>query len=143
MKIWFDTSVLVAALLREHPAHSSAFPRLKAIYQGYAQGVTNGRTLAELFETLTSLPVEPRIGPRDAQRLIRAIILNRFEIVPESADVLSQAMRMAARRGLEGSAIRDALCLIGAHKAECEKLLTFNLQNFRSLAPEDPLVACP
>ena len=143
MKIWFDTSVLVAALLREHPAHSAAFPRLKAIYQGYAQGVTNGRTLAELFETLTSLPVEPKIGPRDAQRLIRAIILNCFEIVPESPDVLSRAMRMTASRGLEGTAIRDALCLIGAHKAECEKLLTFNLQNFRSLAPGDPMVACP
>jgi predicted nucleic acid-binding protein len=143
VKIWFDTSVLVAALLREHPAHSAAFPRLKAIYQGYAQGVTNGRTLAELFETLTSLPVEPKIGPRDAQRLIRAIILNCFEIAPESPEVLSRAMRMTASRGLDGTAIRDALCLIGAHKAECEKLLTFNLQNFRSLAPEDPMVACP
>jgi hypothetical protein len=52
-------------------------------------------------------------------------------------------MRMTASRGLDGTAIRDALGLIGAHKAECEKLLTFNLRNFRSLAPEDPLVACP
>ena len=75
--------------------------------------------------------------------MIRAIILNRFEIMPESPEVLSRAMRLAASRGLDGSAIRDALCLIGAHKAECEKLLTFNLQNFRSLAPEDPMVACP
>ncbi|WP_075091028.1 PIN domain-containing protein [Haloferula sp. BvORR071] len=143
MKIWFDTSVLVAALLKEHPAHAAAFPRVKAIYQGYAQGFTNGRTLAELFETLTSLPLDPKISPRDAQRLIRAIILNCFEIVPESPEVISRAMRMAAQRGMDGTAIRDALCIVAAHKAECEKLLTFNLENFRSLAPEDPMVACP
>jgi hypothetical protein len=46
-------------------------------------------------------------------------------------------------RNLVSGAIYDALHLIGARRAACEKLYTFNLRHFRSLAPGDSMVVSP
>lgn len=54
-KTCFDTSVLVAALLREHPHHAQAFPRLLAVQGGKLHGVLTTHGLAELFATLAAL----------------------------------------------------------------------------------------
>jgi predicted nucleic acid-binding protein len=38
MKVCFDTSTLVAALLQRHPQHAIAFSRLQAVKAGAMQG---------------------------------------------------------------------------------------------------------
>ena len=56
MKVCFDTSMLVAALLRQHPHHAVAFRCLQSVKEGKVQGCLTTHGLAELFATLTALP---------------------------------------------------------------------------------------
>jgi predicted nucleic acid-binding protein len=143
MKTCFDTSALVAALLQQHPHHAIAFPRLQAVKEGAMQGHLTTHGLAELYATLTALPLKPRLLPADVQRIIRQSILEHFVLIPLNAGHYRDAIQLAAARSLASGAIYDALHLIGALSAGCATLYTLNLRHFRSLAPGDSIIASP
>jgi len=143
MKVCFDTSTLVAALLQQHPHHGIAFPRLQAVNAGSVQGHLTTHGLAELFATLTALPLKPRLLPADVERVIRQSILACFTLIPLSADDYCEAMQLTVKQNLASGAIYDALHLIGARGARCSTLYTLNLRHFRSLAPGDSIIAFP
>ncbi|MFM8419168.1 MAG: type II toxin-antitoxin system VapC family toxin [Verrucomicrobiota bacterium] len=142
-KACFDTSALVAALLQQHPCHARAFPRLLEVQQGTLHGVMTTHGLAELFATLTALPLKPRLPPVDVQRMLQQSVLARFEVVPLTAKHSSEALALTVHRGLGSGAIYDALHLVGARAAQCDELLTFNGRHFEALAPGDPLIVQP
>lgn len=77
MKILFDTSVLVAAVIEPHPMHTRALPWLKRARAGEFDFFVASHTLAELYAVLTTLPVSPRISPGTAWRLIHENIGTR------------------------------------------------------------------
>lgn len=68
MKVLFDTSVLVAAMLAEHPRHPESLPWLQRVQVKEIAGFVSTHTLAELYAVLTRLPRTPRINPGLAQR---------------------------------------------------------------------------
>jgi predicted nucleic acid-binding protein len=70
MRVFFDTSVLVAALFEGHAFHRQAFPWLKRAREREFSFLVATHTLAELYSALTSLPVKPKITPGAAQELI-------------------------------------------------------------------------
>lgn len=143
MKACFDTSTLVAALLQQHPHHSIAFPLLRAVHDGKVHGHMTTHGLAELYATLTALPLKPRLLPADVQRLIRQSILKHFTLIPLGLREYEDAMDLTVANNLASGAVYDALHLTGACTAGCAKLHTLNLRHFRSLAPGDPLVSPP
>ena len=143
MKVCFDTSTLVAALLQQHPHHAVAFPRLQAVKAGSLQGHLTTHGLAELFATLSALPLKPRLLPADVERIIRQSILACFTLIPLNADDYRHAMELTVKQNLASGAIYDALHLIGARSADCTTLYTLNLRHFGSLAPGDSIIASP
>ena len=143
MKVCFDTSTLVAALLQQHPHHAIAFPRLKEVIEGAVQGHLTTHCLAELFATLTALPLKPRLLPAEAQRIIGQSILGHFVLIPLSADHYHDAMKLTVTGNLASGAIYDALHLVGAIGVGCTTLYTLNLRHFRALAPGDSIIASP
>jgi predicted nucleic acid-binding protein len=143
MKICFDTSTLVAALLQQHPHHAIAFPRLQAVKAGTVHGHLTTHGLAELFATLTALPLKPRLLPADVERIIHQSVLASFTVIPLGADHYRDAMQLTVKQNLSSGAIYDALHLVGARSAACTTLYTLNLRHFRSLAPGDPIIASP
>jgi len=143
MKACFDTSTLVAALLQQHPHHAVAFPRLRAVHEGTVQGYIAIHGLAELFATLTALPLKPRLHPADVQRLIRESVLDRFTLIPLGPQEYQEAMALTVAKNLASGAIYDALHLAGARAAGCAALFTLNLRHFHALAPGDPLIVLP
>jgi predicted nucleic acid-binding protein len=143
VKVCFDTSALVAALLQQHPHHSIAFPRLQAVKAGTEQGHLTTHGLAELFATLTALPLKPRLHSPDVAHLIQQSILPYFTLIPLSTDHYRDAIQLTVKQNLASGAIYDALHLIGARSAGCSILYTLNLRHFRSLAPGDSLIASP
>ena len=143
MKVCFDTSTLVAALLQQHPHHAIAFPRLKEVREGAVQGYMTTHCLAELYATLTALPLKPRLLPVEAQRIIGQSILGHFVLIPLSADHYQEAMNLTVTRNLPSGAIYDALHLVGALSVGCITLYTLNLRHFRTLAPGDSIIASP
>lgn len=143
MKACFDTSTLVAALLQQHPHHALAFPRLQAVHEGRIQGHLTTHGLAELFATLTALPLKPRLLPADVRTIIEKSVLNHFTLIPLGSREYQDAMHLTVTRNLASGAIYDALHLAGARSAGCESLYTLNLRHFQALAPGDPLITPP
>ena len=81
MKVLFDTSVLVPALIVNHPKHSVCFSRLKAAESKQIQGFISTHSLAETYSVITRLPIQPRITPEQAQSII-VDVLQYFEVIP-------------------------------------------------------------
>jgi predicted nucleic acid-binding protein len=71
MRVFFDTSVLVAPLVEAHPLHVRALPWLDRAQGGEFDGAVSSHTLAELYAvTLVTLQkmsvpdsIPPELGP--------------------------------------------------------------------------------
>ncbi len=132
-RVLFDTSALVAGIIRPHPAHARALPWLKKAKSGEISMIVSSHTLAELYAVLTTLPVSPRITPDTAWSLIQENILNNAEISALSASDYKAVIRKLKEGGFSGGIVYDALICSSAAKAHAETLLTLNATDFKRL----------
>ncbi len=135
MKVFFDTSVLVAASEQSHPHYGQAWPALRRVTARKDQGFMSGHSIAELYAALTRLPVQPRIHPTEAARIITDNVLPHFEMVPIAKKDYTEALRLVGDGGWTGAKIYDALLIGCAAKCGADRIYTFNLGDFRQLAP--------
>ena len=136
MRVFFDTSVLVAALVDSHPSHRAAFARLRQVWSQSDTGLVAVHSLAELHATLTAFPQKPRISAADASLLIQRSVLDKFEVVPLSVDDYAAVIEQLATSSLISGVIYDALILRAALKANADHVLTLNEKDFRRVYPE-------
>ncbi|MBI4309756.1 MAG: PIN domain-containing protein [Candidatus Omnitrophica bacterium] len=136
MKVLFDTSALVAAMVEPHPFHARALPWLIKVKKGQAQGIIASHTVAELYAVLTTLPVVPRILPAMAWKLIHENVEEGVQIVPLSAGDYLAVLRRMNELHLTGGAVYDALIARVAEKAAVQHLVTFNPDDFKRVWPE-------
>jgi predicted nucleic acid-binding protein len=143
VRVAFDTSVLVAALVASHLHHARALPWLHAVAGGTLDGVVDAHTLGELWSVLTRLPLSPPIDGRSA----RASVLHvreQFEVLTLAPQVYLDAMDRCASKGLRSGAVFDAIHLAAAEAAGVGALVTFNLVDFSRLAmPASPRILAP
>ena len=92
-------------------------------------------SIAEVFAALTRLPVQPRIHPVDAARIVNENILPHFEVVSLSKKDYLEAMNTTVSGGWMGAKIYDSLLLRCAARCAAERIYTFNLGDFKQLAP--------
>lgn len=135
MRIFFDTSVLVAGSVGSHVHHLQAHQGLRRIIEGRDTGLISAHSIAEVFSALTRIPVVPRIHPAEASRIIAENLLPHFEIVPLHKNDYLTAMRVTVESGWSGGKIYDALLLCCAARANADRIYTFNLHDFEMLAP--------
>jgi len=139
MKVFFDTSVLVAALVKLHPTHSQAVNWLKRAKSHDLDMIISSHTLAELYAVLTTLPVSPKITPEMAWRLISENIEGVAAIISLSASDYIAAIKHLRDSGLSGGIIYDALAFKAAIKSNADKLITFNVADFERLWPAEKI----
>jgi predicted nucleic acid-binding protein len=137
MKVFFDTSVLVAASVASHPHHTQALAALRRVVKGEDTGAIGVHSLAETYAALTRVPVQPRIHPAEAGRIVRENILKHFELIPAGPDEYLQALTAVQDAGWPGAKIYDALLLACAARSAAERIYTFNLGDFKGLAPSE------
>ncbi len=135
MNVLFDTSVIVAASLPQHPSHTPCFIQLQAAKVAQIKGYLSTHSLAELYSVLTRMPSQPRIRARDAKRLIESQLQYLETVVLEQADYQAAIAQMTALN-LPGGGIFDALIAQAALKSSAERLLTLNPKNFTRLGTE-------
>lgn len=135
MRIFFDTSVLVAALFEGHTRHAQAFPWLKRAQEREFTFLVATHSLAELYSTLTSLPVRPRISPAAARELIHESVEGVAELISLSPADYSSTLQRISELGLSGGVTYDALLARAAEKSAADRLLTFNQSDFRRVWP--------
>jgi predicted nucleic acid-binding protein len=101
------------------------------------RGCINAHGLAEFYSVLTRAPFAPRIHPAEAGRFLDDNILPFFELVALSVDDYKAVLHSCSIAGLVGGVVFDALHLHSARKAGCDRVYTFNVKDFRSLAKGD------
>lgn len=134
MRLFFDTSTLVAAMVEGHPSHSAALPWLQRAKAD--TGLVAARTLAELYAILTRLPVSPRIPPAMALQLIQSNVLDRCKVVALSGDDYVTLLQHVTSLAIAGGAVYDALLMHTAWIAGVDQVITLNAHDFRRVYPE-------
>lgn len=135
MNVLFDTSVVVAASLPQHPNHNSCFVQIQAAKAAQIKGYLSAHSLAELYSVLTRMPSQPRISPYDAKRLIESHLQYLETVVLDQADYQAAIAQMTALN-LPGGGIFDELIAQAALKVSAERLLTLNPKHFTRLNAE-------
>ena len=145
MKIYFDTTVLVAGCVAGHPHYNQAVVALREVHaKKIGAAFTSAHGLAECFSVLTRTPFIPPIFPNDAWQFLSDNILPAFEIVTLSGKEYQDAIQYCSQNGWAGGRVYDVLHLHSAKKAACERIYTFNVRHFQQLSPElRDLIASP
>jgi predicted nucleic acid-binding protein len=136
LKVYFDTNVLIAALVTEHPHHADSFAALLRVHRAKIDGYIAAHGLAELYSVLTRAPFTSPIYPEDALRLITESVAPFFSIVTVSGKGYLSVIEACGTAGWKGGRIHDALHLQAARQSACDLIYTYNLADFQGLAPD-------
>jgi predicted nucleic acid-binding protein len=136
VKVLFDTSTLVAAMVEGHPLHERSLPWLEKARRGTLAYLVAAHSLAELYAVLSSYPTRPRLTPGVAARLVHDNVAAVANVVPLTAADYASVVRTVAELGLSGGVVYDALVVQAARKANAERLLTLHPRDFLRVWPE-------
>ena len=129
MKLFFDTSVLVPVFLAKHMHHAAS---KAAFQQGRREDRSCGaHSLAEFYATFTRL--SEQVQRLDGNEVLVMIgeILERLSVVALTSDEYASTIQDAARDGVAGATICDALLARCAMKARADVIYTWNLKHFQ------------
>jgi predicted nucleic acid-binding protein len=133
MKEFFDTSVLVASFWRAHREHEASLKRVAAANKRKSSCALH--TLAEVYATMTALPVKDVIPPDQALLFVQEV-RDRFTVVALNEDEYFETIQQAAEGGFASGRIYDALLLRCAAKVKAEVIYTWNLKHFKAIDPK-------
>jgi predicted nucleic acid-binding protein len=136
MKVLFDTSVLVAAVIEDHPEHKRCLPWLQRAHAGSLEFLVGAHSLAELYAVLSTYPARPRLSPELAARLVRENVTARARAVALAGSDYEAVVREMADLSLAGGVVYDALIARAARKAGADRLLALNPGDFQRVWPE-------
>jgi len=131
---FFDTSVLVSAIVTSHPAHHRTFPYFERVFQKIDKGFISSHCVAELYAVLSVLPVKPKLSPLEVEKILEKNIYPKFEIVSLSPSDYKKAISRVSDLHLAGGILYDSLHVEAAIKSGAEKLITLNHTHFEKLA---------
>ena len=143
MRVLFDTSVLVPAVVDQLANHEAALDALLSYTEGANAGYCSTHALAECYATLTALPLRRRILPVEARQLVEESLLVRLTAVPLTHSDYGDAIRRVSESGLGSGAVYDALHVCCAERIPVDRILTHNLADFERLRPGDIAVMAP
>jgi predicted nucleic acid-binding protein len=133
VKWFFDTSVVVAALLPGHPHHARSFPVFASATR--KQAACAAHSLVETYSVFTRYPGKERMSA-EAAGLVVQEIQHRFTLVALDASEYCAAIRRMAVLGIVGGAVFDGLIAECALKAGVDHLYTWNVRHFDLLGAE-------
>jgi predicted nucleic acid-binding protein len=111
VKLLFDTSILVAAMVEAHPRHASALQSLRRAKDRLDSGLVAAHSIAELYAILTALPVRPRLPPTVAHELVKHDVLDILGVVPLATEDYIAVIGRLSEAGVSGGVTYDALIL--------------------------------
>jgi predicted nucleic acid-binding protein len=125
---FFDTGILVGALLEKHPEHAQCRAALKQ----FSDRFTDAHALAETFATLTGFYKVPAEAAAELTLGLKAIL--KIEALPVGD--YETAIREARGRGIMGGGIYDSLHSTFARRRGAKRVVTRNPSHFAHAAPD-------
>ncbi len=140
MRLLFDTSVLIAAIVEAHPAHAIALPWLQKAKRKEVEFVVAAHSLLEVYSVLTRAPFDPPISAPIAGQLIETNIKQCAQITALTAAEYGKLIDDLIQAGHIGGIVYDALIVRCAEKAKVDQIITLNPKDFQRLWPKDKIV---
>lgn len=133
MKSFLDTSVLVATFYGEHEHHDASLALFIALTK--KSGCTAAHCLAEVYSVLTGMPGKDRVSPDEAL-LFLADVRARLSVISLSEPDYVMVFDRAAKNGVVGGGISDALLAQSALNARAGVIYTYNVKHFTRLGAD-------
>ncbi|MDZ7721070.1 MAG: PIN domain-containing protein [Balneolaceae bacterium] len=131
MNVLFDSSALVALLVKDHDDHQ----RVYQLYKEYADRETDlfisTHSIAEVFRTLTWGVEYLNYSANEAHQAIHYSILSVFETVDSTKTDYRLVLEFLRQNNLKGPIIYDALIAFASEKVRAKELVTLNTKDFR------------
>ena len=132
MKIYFDSSALIAAMVSEEIHHERAAEALSESSDGF----TSNHALSEVFATLTGGRLRLHLSPAEAAEIIEHNISGRLAITEITTTDYRKAISDCHAVGARGGGIFDMLHLQAARRGKARRILTINVRHFQAFAPD-------
>jgi predicted nucleic acid-binding protein len=137
MKVFLDTNILIAASVRQHPHFIRADAVFNNCMKGKFKAVIHAHSLLEFHSAATRLPKGLAMHPDQVTQILEQGILPFVECMTLSPQKIINTQKLAGAMGIVGGVIYDLYLLQAAIASKADKIFTFNLKHFQSLAPED------
>ncbi len=134
--IFLDTSLMVAAFIVSHPHYDDSRRLLASCQPAHASASLH--SLAELYATVTRMPLFPRPTPDDVLVFIESI-RSKLTWVELSQQNYLRTLSVCAKSNIQGGRIYDALIFSAAEQANAKIVYTWNLKDFKLLAQNLPI----
>ncbi|MDP3012369.1 MAG: PIN domain-containing protein [Candidatus Hydromicrobium sp.] len=136
MKVFFDTSVIIAAFVSAHPKHENSLHWLQRVKKKEIEGIISVHSLIESYSILTTLPLSPKIYPSLAENLIKENVLKDFVMVKYNTDDYIRLLDELSSNNITGGASYDELILYAARQMKIDRILTLNVNDFIRISPQ-------
>jgi predicted nucleic acid-binding protein len=133
MRAFLDTSVLVASFYHHHRHHQAS--REVLLRQRRATGSTAAHCLAEFYSVVTGFPGKDRARPEEAFLVLDGL-QDRLSLSRLEAEEYLAVIDEAARQGISGGGIYDAVIARCALKIRAKTIYTWNTRHFERLGAE-------
>jgi predicted nucleic acid-binding protein len=134
MKAFLDTSVFVAAFWGDHSQHLSSVALVRNATPKTA--FCAAHTVAEVYSTMTRLPVKPPIPAEQALLFIRQM-RERFTVVALTEKDYFATVERLAENGIAKSYIFDGLIMTAAAKSSADAIYTWDIDDFQRVSPPE------
>lgn len=128
--MFLDTSVLMAGLIDFGPQSAPAHILMHGVAERKLAAATAWHCCLEFYSVTTRLPVEYRLSPADACRLVEEEILARMTVHDLPASDRAIMLRAAATDGISGGRLYDAHLADVARSARAATIVTDNRRHF-------------
>ena len=98
-------------------------------------GCCGAHSLAEVYSTLTRMPVKSRISGQKAMIIIGKI-REQLSIVALTSEEYADALQASANLGIAGGAIYDSLLAHCGLKSRADTIYTWNVRHYSLCGPE-------
>lgn len=134
MKVLFDSSVLIALIVKKHPAYQEASEAYKDFSDKNADFFVTTHSLAEVFRNLSWGVGYLNYSSTEAYEIIKKTILPVFKRINLIESDYLEVLSYMKQKNLTGSIVYDALIARASQKADADALLTFNIKDFRRVS---------
>lgn len=130
MKVFLDTSVLVAAFYGDHQHHGPSIGLLAQ--QKKSAACTAAHCLAEVYSVITGMPGKNRAMPDEALLFLRDVREHLTTVTLDEGEYF-KAVEESVAAGIAGGTVYDAIIAHCALKADAQTLYTWNAKHFNRL----------
>ena len=138
-----DTSCIIAAVCSWHEHCARASAEIERRLSRRESLVCAAPALIESYSVLTRLPAPHRLSPANALELLDANFMRGRRIVALDGAATASLLRSAPENEIAGGRTYDAVIVACARKARARAILTFDADDFGSLADSSLEIVIP